>query len=143
MSELKRRTSSRIKTEPAAKRRLSELEAEEAKAAEKPTKSSAGAASKKDAAAKAVKETPVLTLPTKISDNKPLPVLSALQSLSLLDSEYQSVKERWVRFHPRLAQHTLTTTVEYWRLLSDVHAKNGSTGLCSRSFGQNRRSPRR
>jgi hypothetical protein len=94
MSELKRRTSSRIKTEPAAKRRLSELEAEEAKAAEKPAKSAAAAASRKDAAAKPVKDTPVLTLPTKITDSKPLPVLSALQSLSLMDSEYQSVKDR-------------------------------------------------
>jgi hypothetical protein len=90
----KRRTSSRIKTEPAAKRRLSEQIPEKPKTIEKATKTNATTASGKDASAKAVKEVPVLTLPTKISDSKPLPVLNALQSLSLLDSEYQSMRDR-------------------------------------------------
>jgi hypothetical protein len=90
----KRRTSSRIKTEPAAKRRLSEQISEKPKAVEKAVKTTATTASGKDALAKVVKDTPVTTLPTKISDNKPLPVLSALQSLNLLDADYQSMKDR-------------------------------------------------
>jgi hypothetical protein len=93
----KRRTSSRIKIEPAAKRRLSEQISEKPKTVEKAAKTAATTASGKDASAKAVKDTPVTTLPTKISDSKALPVLNALQSLHLLDNEYQSMKDRHVK----------------------------------------------
>jgi hypothetical protein len=87
----KRRQSSRIKTEPAAKRRISESLVEKPKVPEKAAKATPVGAGKDT---KTAKDNPVATLPTKISDSKPLPVLAALQSLNLLDSEYQSMRER-------------------------------------------------
>lgn len=88
----KRRTSSRIKAEPAAKRLQTESIQEKPKAAEKPAKSAIAAGKE---AAKAAKEAAGPTLPTKVSDSKPLPVLNAFQELKLLgDGDYQTVKER-------------------------------------------------
>jgi hypothetical protein len=86
----KRRTSARIKAEPTSKRtRYSEEIQEKPKSTPKATKT-AGA---KDVP-KAPKEPAPPTLPTRITENKSLPVLEAIQGLKLLDTEYQSIKER-------------------------------------------------
>ncbi|KAF2437146.1 hypothetical protein EJ08DRAFT_728819 [Tothia fuscella] len=91
MMEGKRRTSSRIKAEPAAKRRYSEEIHEKAKSTPRKLISAAT----KDVA-KTPKEPAASTLPTRITEAKPLPVLEAMQALKLLDTEYQSIKESGV-----------------------------------------------
>jgi hypothetical protein len=128
-----RRQSSRIKAEAPGKRRLSEIEAEKPTPLRKRQKTP----TKVDQPAE-----PTGVLPAKISDGKPLPSLKKPQSLDLLDSEYQSVLERYVDFRSHSVStwvlimvqwsttcllYTVTSNMDTWHLTREILDKNKDT----------------
>jgi hypothetical protein len=99
-----RRQSSRIKAELPNKKRLSEIELEKSAPPRKRQKTP----TKTDRPAE-----PTGVLPTKISDGKPLPTLKEPQPADLLDSDYQSVLERYISFDFSLNDYHVLIMVQW------------------------------